>query len=621
MKLKNRVIVFCVGILAALVVVLAALSAQGIRYFSLFAAEMHARSVAETVKVGLTESMIHGTIDKRQQFLARLSTVPGVQRVQVIRGPAVINQYGPGIIEERAQAMDVEFAGQVLATGKEKIEVVDVDKQPVFRAVIPYVANDHGTPNCLQCHAVTSGTVLGAVVIDIPLAAKRRYGLLAAGLVSLVMFFASLAGLAILRRMLNPLSATAQDVQDVTARAVGGDFSGRISHRSSDEVGHIAQNINRLMDSLEREVSTIRARVGQLMGHHISDGGNQLSLTTEMVESLVAVSQFKQAIEEDQTKLDIYLRISEVLDQKYDFKRFSIYEVAASKNRMTPILIDGEVGASCRYCDPQITVDASFCRARRTGHEVNAVEFPGLCTMFRPSDAGDSHICMPINQSGSAGCVVQMVISPEHSPLARLMTPFIAVYLREAGPVLEAKRLMEHLRENSLRDAMTGLYNRRFLEEYIGTLVSGTQRRKSAITVLMLDLDFFKQVNDTHGHEVGDKVLKTLADVLLRNVRSSDIAVRYGGEEFLLALMDTGGDAAMKVAEKIRAEVEATKVPINGGMLQKTISIGVAEFPADSDTFWQIVKFADVALYAAKAGGRNRVVRFTPDMWDVNAHY
>ena len=85
--------------------------------------------------------------------------------------------------------------------------------------------------------------------------------------------------------------------------------------------------------------------------------------------------------------------------------------------------------------------------------------------------------------------------------------------------------------------------------------------------------------------------------------------------------MDTAGDAAMKVAEKVRAEVEATKVPIAGGMLQKTISIGVAEFPTDSDTFWQIVKFADVALYAAKAGGRNRVVRFTPEMWDVNAHY
>ncbi|MFN3295006.1 MAG: GGDEF domain-containing protein, partial [Gemmobacter sp.] len=177
---------------------------------------------------------------------------------------------------------------------------------------------------------------------------------------------------------------------------------------------------------------------------------------------------------------------------------------------------------------------------------------------------------------GMVGCVVQIVVAAEEAPLARLMTLFIAVYLREAGPVLEAKRLMEHLRENALRDAMTGLYNRRFLEEYVTTLVAGSQRRKSPFCVLMLDLDFFKQVNDTHGHEAGDKVIKTLADILLRNIRSSDMAVRYGGEEFLVLLLDTGVQGALKVAEKIRAEVEATKIPLPGGMLQKTVSIGVA---------------------------------------------
>jgi diguanylate cyclase (GGDEF)-like protein len=241
--------------------------------------------------------------------------------------------------------------------------------------------------------------------------------------------------------------------------------------------------------------------------------------------------------------------------------------------------------------------------------------------MFRPAASGDTHICMPIIQSGSAGCVVQVVVAPEEAALARLMMPFVAVYLREAGPVLEAKRLMEHLRENALRDAMTGLYNRRFLEEYVSALVGTSQRRKSAFSVLMLDLDFFKQVNDTHGHEAGDKVIKTLADILQRNVRSSDMAVRYGGEEFLLVLVDTGAEAALKVAEKIRAEVEATKVPLPGGILQKTISIGVSEYPNDSDTFWQVVKFADVALYQAKANGRNRVLRFSPEMWDADAHY
>ncbi len=491
----------------------------------------------------------------------------------------------------------------------------------VFHAVIPYIANDQGVPNCLQCHTVSSGTVLGAVTIDISLDEVRRQGIIAVVLVSLAVFAAALVALALLRRMMNPLSETAQAVQDVTSRAVEGNFSGRIRQHTTDEVGDIAHNINHLMEFLDREVTTIRTRVGQLMGHRKSDGRNQLSLTTEMVESLVEASQFKQAIEEDQTKLEIYLRLAAMLSRKYYLKHFSIYEVVPAKNRMTPIIIDGENDAACRYCDAQVTIDAGACRAKRTGHEVNALDYPNLCTMFRPENPGDSHVCLPIIQSGSAGCIVQIVVPEAETAVVRLTLPFIAVYLREAGPVLEAKRLMEHLRESALRDPMTGLYNRRFLEEYVSALIAGSQRRKSPFSVLMLDLDFFKQVNDTHGHEAGDKVIKTLADILQRNVRGSDMAVRYGGEEFLLVLVDTGAEAALTVAEKIRGEVEATKVPLPGGMLQKTISIGVAEYPKDSDTFWQVVKFADVALYQAKSSGRNRVVRFAPEMWDADAHY
>lgn len=619
MKLKDKTRMFFVGILAVLVVVLTGLSALSFRSFSIYTAERHARSVAEAVKVGLTESMINGTIDKRQQFLARLSAVPGVQRVRVVRGPAVVRQFGPGLPGESAGDWGVDA---VLATGRAVFDVVEENGDLVFRAMIPYVAGDQGVPNCLQCHTVPSGTVLGAVGIDIPFGEVRRQAVVAVILVSLAMLVAALIALALLRRMMNPLSETAQAVQEVTSQAVGGNFAGRIRQHRSDEMGDIALNINQLMAFLEREMTTIRVRVGQLVGHQVSQqGGNQLVHTTEMVESLVEASQFRQAIEEDQTKLDVYRRLADMLQGKYDFKRFSIYEVAPSKNRMTPMLVDGEVGAACRHCDPEVTVDAGFCRARRTGREVNAVDFPGLCTMFRAAAEGDTHICLPIMQSGAAGCVVQIVVAAEESALARLMVPFVAVYLREAGPVLEARRLMEHLRENALRDPMTGLYNRRFLEEYVGALVGGSQRRKSAFSVLMLDLDFFKQVNDTHGHEAGDKVIKTLADILLRHVRSSDMAVRYGGEEFLLVLTDTGAEAAMKVAEKIRAEVEATAVPLPGGMLHKTISIGVAEFPGDSDTFWQVVKFADVALYKAKSGGRNRVIRFAPEMWDPDGHY
>jgi diguanylate cyclase (GGDEF)-like protein len=100
-----------------------------------------------------------------------------------------------------------------------------------------------------------------------------------------------------------------------------------------------------------------------------------------------------------------------------------------------------------------------------------------------------------------------------------------------------------------------------------------------------------------------------------RTVRSSDIVIRYGGEEFLIVLQETSGSAAETVAENIRLAVEKLRINYGGIVLQKTISIGLADFPVDSNTFWQAVKFADVALYRAKESGRNRIMRFTADMW------
>ena len=620
MSLNAKILVFFSILMASLLLFVTAIGAYTLREFSLYTAELHARSVAEAIKVGLTESMVNGTISKRPQFLDRLRDVPGVEEVRVIRGPAVDKQFGQGLEQERSMA---EGDAKVIEHGVATFNVVENDDASIFRAVIPYTANSLGTPNCLQCHAVKQGTVLGAVAIDIPLKEIKRQAITTVAIVGLMILLTSLLSLYLLRRLLRPLVETAGAVKAVVTQAVGGVFTGRLTQRTSDEVGEIAGHLNQLMEFLDAGITTIGLRVSELMGHQCQRSGNQLVTTTEMVEGLVEAAQFKQAIEEDQNKAEVYQRLALVLQDKFDFQQFTIYEVASSKNRMAPVVVDGEANASCRWCNPEVLIDSGACRVKRTGHEVNAVDTPGLCTMFRDDgeDEKHTHICLPITQSGAAGGVVQLVMGAEQGHFAKLLVPYIAVYLREAAPVLEAKRLMEHLRESSLRDAMTGLYNRRFLEEYVSTLIATSQRRQSPFSVLMLDLDYFKQVNDTFGHEAGDKVLKALAETLTKSVRGSDMVVRYGGEEFLIVLQDTSAEDAMEIAEKIRVKVGETKVSLPGTMLQKTISIGVSEFPADSDTFWQVVKFADVALYEAKSQGRNRVLRFIPEMWKETGEY
>ena len=193
-------------------------------------------------------------------------------------------------------------------------------------------------------------------------------------------------------------------------------------------------------------------------------------------------------------------------------------------------------------------------------------------------------------------------------------------FLSEALPVIEAKRLMSTLKQSTLRDAMTGLHNRRFLEEYADTLVASAARRKAPVGLVMCDLDYFKEVNDSHGHDVGDAVLKQTAAIIQRAVRGADIAVRYGGEEFLVVLTDTVTEGPLLVAERIRKAVEAERFAPQQGGIKKTISLGVAELGTDTKSFWQAVKFADVALYKAKEGGRNRVMRFERAMWQADEY-
>jgi diguanylate cyclase (GGDEF)-like protein len=453
----------------------------------------------------------------------------------------------------------------------------------------------------------------------------KRKAILTVSLMVVAVGLFSLVAYLLFRRMIHPVVRTAVHVEDAVRRAIDGDYKGSVNVRTSDEVGQIAGDLNRLLTYLDQGLSRIGHKVAQLTDHspNGNGSGNLLKTTIEMVDTLTEAAHFKQAIEEDETQAEIYGRLSVAIEQHFGIKEYSIYEVLAARNQMMPMVVDGDHKGPCRWCDPQILIRNEACRARRTGHLVDAIAAPGICYAFRPpAEAADrAHLCFPIMQSGSVGSVMQMVVPPADRERVSKLIPHISVYLREAAPVLEAKRLMETLRESTLRDALTGLHNRRFLEESVEMLVAQALRHGAHMAILMADLDYFKMVNDEYGHDAGDAVLKSLGKVLAQSVRSSDYVIRYGGEEFLIVLQETTGALAVAVAEKIRMRVEEMKVQVAGKVLQKTISLGIADFPGDSDTFWQTVKFADVALYHAKETGRNRVIRFGMELWNDKKEY
>jgi len=611
---------FFVAMAVSLVFMLVAINLYAFRSFSIASSSEHIRTAAEIVRVHLTESMINGVIDKRESFLQRLMEVQGLTSARVVRSPLVVQQFGKGLGRE---SPDDDVEQQVLRDGKPQYRVEESDNGTIFRGTIPFIASTHGSPNCLQCHQVSEGAVLGAVTMSMSIEDLKTKALLTVGgIVGIVALFSAITFL-LIRRVIQPVSLTAVNVELAVQRALRGDFKGQVEQKTEDEVGQIAADMNRLLAFLDNGLNRIGESVARLTERVPNAEENLLNATIDMVDGLSRAARFKQAIEEDETKSEIHRRLARMLSEEFAIETFSLYEIVPNKNQMIPLFVDGQQDIACRWCDPQILVRSEGCRARRTGHRVDSVVNPDICYAFQPQDDDGSykHICLPIIQSGSVGNVLQLVTKVENEARLASQIPFVNVYLREAAPVLETKRLMETLRESSLSDPMTGLNNRRFLEEYVDTLVANVHRRKTALTVMMLDLDHFKMVNDTYGHDAGDAVLKALSKILRQSVRSSDLVIRFGGEEFLIILVDTPSSSADMVAEKIRASVEAMTVQTGAVVIRKTISIGLSDFPTDSDTFWQAVKFADVALYQAKDGGRNRVVRFNESMWENKKEY
>ena len=174
----------------------------------------------------------------------------------------------------------------------------------------------------------------------------------------------------------------------------------------------------------------------------------------------------------------------------------------------------------------------------------------------------------------------------------------------------EAERLRKELREQAIRDPLTGLYNRRFLEESLCREVARAHRADSALGILMLDMDNFKSVNDQWGHVAGDGLLCQVSRLLTENVRAADVVCRYGGDEFIVVMPETSIDAATSKAEKLRQLLSQAAMDLREMKLpEATFSVGVAAYPYQGKTCADLLAAVDAALYRAKQEGGGRVRR------------
>ena len=248
------------------------------------------------------------------------------------------------------------------------------------------------------------------------------------------------------------------------------------------------------------------------------------------------------------------------------------------------------------------------CWALRTGHPHLVVEGDTTAPCAHATGVKNTYLCVPVLAQGETLGLLHFQSTDGAPQLGASELSFKTTFAAQVGLSIANIRLREALRMQSVRDPLTGLYNRRYLEEVLDRETRRAGRSGQSMGILMLDLDHFKNFNDSYGHDAGDAVLRETAAFLLKNVRAEDFVCRFGGEEFVVILPAADVNGSRTRAEKLRSEMRELAILYQGKSLgMVTISVGVAAFPENGMSPKELMAAADAALYQAKRGGRDQV--------------
>jgi len=564
MKTNKKVLVVVGLLLGFLSLATVVNVAYNFMKFGQKSAQQKAHSIAESVRDSLTSHMVNGTMDNRFMFLDNMMRHQDVENLRVLRSKNVIDQFGQGSVDTY-EYDDIEK--RVISSAKSLTSLYTKEDEVYMRVTIPYIATKYSNPNCLSCHVnVNEGDVLGVISMDLDITDVKYESIdviLRIMLITVIFLFIALF---VGNRYIEPYLQLFDDLEEGISKAYRGDFSHHVKTNLENEAGEVADRLNELSE----------------------------------------IFRFKKTIELDPDKESIYKRLAYVLENSFGIKNFVFMEVD-NKQKERKVIYETEHN----WSEGVYGLSAMSCRAFRTGTKVLSSDFDNICDVCCQENC--NFICLPFDINDTYELVVHIQTNTQEE-LRRVQdhVPIITNYFELARPVLESKLLMQILTDSTLIDPMTGLYNRRFLDNFIEGDLKDHDRQ---FAVLMIDVDFFKQVNDSYGHDVGDKVLKTLSDVLKHETKGTDLAIRYGGEEFMILLFDVDEHNAQVIANKIRQAFARKTFNANDKTFTKTLSVGVALYPDYIDTPWHAIKFADVALYEAKNRGRNKVILFDQEMY------
>ncbi|MGB8952095.1 MAG: diguanylate cyclase [Candidatus Aminicenantales bacterium] len=427
-----------------------------------------------------------------------------------------------------------------------------------------------------------------------------------------------------------------------TRQIADGDLSRRTDVSTRDEAGQLARSFNVMVDHLQSSYSQLenaklslekrveertRELQNEVAGHKrteeaLQEAYEKLRLTVQQLEQrhrdMALLSELGDSIQTCTTEEEIFGLSSQYAKKMFPNNSGILYVHKNIKELLEAVMSWGEALPGNIFLEPD------DCWALRRGkiHSVHSQEFEQICPhAYTGNRPFQSYLCIPLSAHGETmglfhlRCPMstetgrQSLDEKEKQEACRILEQLALTFAERVAMALADLRLRETLRQQSIHDPLTGLFNRRFMEETLEKEIYRSLRSGASLGVIMLDIDLFKQFNETFGHDAGDIMLKTLGQFLQGNVRREDVACRYGGEEFTLILPGASLPAARERAEFLLKEVQKLNIQysnVNLGPI--TLSFGVSIFPEHGQSAAALLKAADTALLRAKKEGRCRVV-------------
>ncbi|MGP1561005.1 MAG: GGDEF domain-containing protein [Helicobacteraceae bacterium] len=600
-------VLLMVSSLIFVVAVLIALSSRELGYES---AKKQANIAADIVKDALTAHMVNGMMDKRDFFLENMKNIHNVKSIWVVRSENVSNQFGASNNEDEHPKDEIDE--QVLRSGKEIYKTNETFKTATIRVSIPYLASTNNDPNCLECHEAKNGDVLGVISMEFDVREERfstimnLLKIIATASIFLIII------LNFIRKRITPFVNSFNRIVYALKKVHDGDYTVRVKTGTFKEDKEASKWLNEIVEKLDMVLTNIERNLVVFIHNRKEETqkNDKLLSTQHIVDEITELYNFKKTIETDKTKEDIIYRLAQIMKDRLNLYSFVIFGDNREKNERTTFYkSDDEIEPLCALENNV----AENCRAQRNSGIVLSDNFPEICRSATVQQ-NVHYVCIPLNVSAKFGLTIHIVCkNKDLMAKAKQSIGVIKKYFEEAKPVLETKILMEMLQERNFIDGLTGLYNRKYLEEFVNkNLAEKIEDRQ--IGVMMLDVDHFKMVNDTYGHDIGDEVLKKLASIIKNIIAKDDYAIRLGGEEFLILINDATEEKMQNVSASINTTFAKTNFRSNNTTFNKTVSIGYCFYPGDSQEFYNCRKISDICLYEAKEKGRNRIIKFTPEI-------